>query len=144
MLHAYSHDNFMLELRIVKLHRKTILQQTPSSDTPTSAAPISFFLIWYGGHRVKKKFFLRAITSYICKIDIPYLYLWSTLYPIFYNTIMEGNFSEFETLTIFAIGHENVKVYSSGIRFKGYFSSHAHAIAAMHHIIRATPFSKLD
>ena len=31
-----------------------------------------------------------------------------------------GNFSKFETLTIFAIGHENVKVYSSGIRFKGY------------------------
>ena len=29
---------FMIELRIFKLHRKTILQQTPSSGTP-----ISFF-----------------------------------------------------------------------------------------------------
>ena len=39
MLHVHSHENFMLELRILKLHRKTILQ-TPSSDTP-----ISFFFL---------------------------------------------------------------------------------------------------
>ena len=41
MLHIYSHENFMLKfwifkLYILKLHRKTILQQIPSSDTPTS------------------------------------------------------------------------------------------------------------
>ena len=38
------HKNFIFELRIVKLHRKMILQQTPSSDTPTSGAhPPHFF-----------------------------------------------------------------------------------------------------
>ena len=42
-----------------------------------------------------------------------------------------GNFSEFETLTIFA----TKKVICSG---------HAHAFAAMHHIVRATSFCKLD
>ena len=36
--YVYSHKNFIFELRIVKLHRKMILQQTPSSDTPTSGA----------------------------------------------------------------------------------------------------------
>ena len=38
------HKNFIFELRIVKLHRKMILQQTPSSDTPTSGThPPHFF-----------------------------------------------------------------------------------------------------
>ena len=40
-----------LNLHILKLHRKTILQQTPYSDTTTSGTPISFFFsTWYGGH----------------------------------------------------------------------------------------------
>ena len=33
MLHAYSHNHFIFELRIIKLRRKMILQQTPSSGT---------------------------------------------------------------------------------------------------------------
>ena len=33
MLHAYSHKQFIFELRIIKLRRKMILQQTPSSGT---------------------------------------------------------------------------------------------------------------
>ena len=56
MLHVYSHENAMLELWIFKLHilklnRKTILQQAPYSDTPTSGTPISFsfffYLVWW-------------------------------------------------------------------------------------------------
>ena len=31
MLHVCSHENFIFELRIIKLHSKMILQQTPSS-----------------------------------------------------------------------------------------------------------------
>ena len=47
MLHVCSHKNFVLELQIVKLHRKIILQQTPASDTPTSPHTqlINFFLL---------------------------------------------------------------------------------------------------
>ena len=43
MLHVYSYENLMLELRIFKVHRKTTLQQTPSTDTPTS---FFFYLVW--------------------------------------------------------------------------------------------------
>ena len=39
IVHVYSHENFMLKLRVFKLHTKMILQQTPSSDTPTSGTP---------------------------------------------------------------------------------------------------------
>ena len=49
---------FMLELKlhILKLHRKAILQQTPSSDTPTSGmAHPPVFSTCYGGQLLKKK-----------------------------------------------------------------------------------------
>ena len=44
---VYSHKNVMVQLRIFKLHRKMVLQQTPSSDTPTSGAPIFFSFILF-------------------------------------------------------------------------------------------------
>ena len=46
-----------------------------------------------------------------------------------------GNFSEFESLTIFAIRHENAIVEISGIRCKGYFQWTRLSIAAMYHIV---------
>ena len=52
VFHVYSHENFMLALRncnfhILKLHRKTILQQISSSDKLTLGTPTSFFyLVW--------------------------------------------------------------------------------------------------
>ena len=57
MLHVYSQEKFMLELRILdilKLHRKTVLQQTHSSDTPTSGTPFFFYLVWRSALNKKK------------------------------------------------------------------------------------------
>ena len=50
------HENFMLELRIVHIlnfHRKTVLQQTPSSDTSISGT--HFFSTWYSGRLLINK-----------------------------------------------------------------------------------------
>ena len=77
MLHVYSHENYMLELWILKLHRKTSLQQTPSSDAPTAGTPIPFFffyLIWRS--RLKKKFPGGSLTSCILEY---YRFSWYTI-----------------------------------------------------------------
>ena len=49
--------------------------------------------------------------------------------------LIAGNFSEFETLMIFASRHENTGPQESGSNV--ICSGHAHAIAAMCHIVRA-------
>ena len=70
---SYSHANFMLDLWILKLHRKTILQQTPSSDTPTSGKPFFFFPPWYGGRLLEKK--NKKKTPFI-------IHCWSSMYRL--------------------------------------------------------------
>ena len=57
MLHVYSHKNFIFDVRIIKFHRMMILQQTPSSDTPTSGThPLHlFFSTWYVGRLLVNK-----------------------------------------------------------------------------------------
>ena len=87
MLHVNSHKNFMLELwilHILKLHRKTVLQLTPSSDTPASGTPI-FFSTWYGGQLLEKEEEKKRHGCWIFQLTV-YLFVTDFFNQIFFST----------------------------------------------------------